>query len=57
MPSRVDFFDLGLDPRHHVVGVLQSMHDDDRPRHVVVVIAAGDAEARHEADHTPSRHP
>ena len=25
------------------------MHDDDRQRHVVVVIAAGDAEARHEA--------
>jgi len=46
---RVHFFDLGLDSRHHVVGVLQSMHDDDRQRHVVVAITASYAEPGHEA--------
>ena len=42
-----------LDARHDVVGVLGASHDHDRGHHVVVVIAAGDAEARHVADVDP----
>ena len=49
-PVAVDLLDLGLDQRQHVVGVLGSAHHDDGGGDVVLVVAAGDAEARDVAD-------
>ena len=46
----VDLLDLGAHARHHVVGVQRAVHDDDGGDDVVLVIAAGLAEARHVAD-------
>ena len=49
-PVAVDLVDLGLDARHHVVGVQRPVHDHDRRDHIVFVVAAGLAEPRHIAD-------
>jgi hypothetical protein len=42
--------DLGLDARHHVIGVEGSAHDHDGQRNIVLVIAARDTQPRHVAD-------
>ena len=46
----IDFLNLLFDLGKNVVGVLRASHQNDGRRDIVVVIAAGDAEARHEAD-------
>ena len=46
----VDLLDLGSNARHHVVGVQRAVHDDDGGDDIVLVVAAGLAEARHVAD-------
>jgi hypothetical protein len=42
--------DGGLDARYDIVGVLGAPHDDDGGDHVILMIAARDAESRHEPD-------
>ena len=49
-PVAVDFFHLGVDARHHVVGVKRAVHHQDSGHDIVLVIAAGFAEPRHIAD-------
>ena len=49
-PVAIDLIDLGLDARHHVVGVQRPVHDHDGRDHIVFVVAAGLAEPRHVAD-------
>ena len=49
-PVVIDFLDFLLDLGKNVVGVLRASHQHDGRRDIVVVIAAGDAEARNEAD-------
>ncbi len=46
----VDALDRRAHPRHHVHGALELLHQHDAEHDVVLVVAAGDAEARREAD-------
>ena len=53
LPSRVELFDLGLDARNDVVGVLGPPHHHDRGGDIVVVIPARDSKPRHVTDGNP----
>ena len=46
----VYLLDLGANARHHVAGMQRAVHDDDGRDDIVLVVAAGLAEARHVAD-------
>jgi hypothetical protein len=50
LPSAVEFFNLGLNARNDIVGVLGSPHHDDRGCNVILVIPARDPEPRHIPD-------
>ena len=46
----VELFDLGLDARDDVVGMLGPSHHHNRGRDIVFVVPAPDSKARHIAD-------